>query len=326
MPDSFESTARESTAPEVSGDAPVANDVTPSPPRRRRRVVLPLTLFLLTCCSTFLVGATLWSPWLFTPGSDGLIPLRRMLLFHWQDGLIYMGAVLAILFAHEMGHFLATLWHRIPASLPYFIPLPVSPIGTLGAVIGMDGRRANRKQIFDIGIAGPLAGLVVAIPILWFGVAQLEPDQRMSGMYQLDMPLVVRSLTALAGKSNQLGESVIWQDQLNPLLMAGWVGLLVTGLNMLPVSQLDGGHVIYSLFGKASHWIARIFLIAAIGYVVVYTNIGMMIMIGLILLIGTDHPPTSDDTVKLGWFRRGLGYASLLIPLVCFPLRVLMMK
>jgi Zn-dependent protease len=295
----------------------------------RRRYQWPVTLFLLTCVSTFFVGVTWWSPLEYfaipriDPGMDGLIPLRRMIISHWQDGLIYMAAVLAILLAHEMGHFVATVRHRIAASLPFFLPLPITPIGTLGAVIGMDGMRANRKQIFDIGLAGPIAGLVVAVPILWLGVTQLDMSQDRFGMYKLDMPLIMRWMASAAGVRGYESDPAIWQGQLNPLLMAGWVGLIVTGWNMFPVSQLDGGHVIYSLFGRRSRWIARLFILSVVAYMVTYSNYQPLLMVGLILLIGIDHPPTSDDTVEMGPFRVALGYLSLAIPILCFPPRLM---
>jgi membrane-associated protease RseP (regulator of RpoE activity) len=116
---------------------------------------------------------------------------------------------------------------------------------------------------------------------------------------------------------------MLHQAQLNPLLMAGWVGLTVTGLNMLPVSQLDGGHVIYTLFGRKAHWIARGFILFAIGYMLYSWNPSLILMIALILLIGTDHPPTRDDSVRLGWFRTALGWLSLAIPVLCFPPRMI---
>jgi Zn-dependent protease len=307
-------------------DAPVVRR------RYRRRYQWPVALFLLTCISTFFVGVTWWSPLeyfalpRFDPGADGLIPLRRMIISHWQDGLVYMAAVLAILLAHEMGHFVATVRHRIAASLPFFLPLPITPIGTLGAVIGMDGLRANRKQIFDIGLAGPLAGLVVAVPILWAGISQLDMSQDRFGMYKLDMPLIMRWMASAANVPGYETDPVIWQGQLNPLLMAGWVGLIVTGWNMFPVSQLDGGHVIYSLFGRRSRWIARLFIVTVVAYMVLYNNYQPLLMVGLILLIGVDHPPTSDDTVQMGTFRLVLGYLSLLIPILCFPPRLMIMS
>lgn len=218
---------------------------------RPRRKLLPLNLFILTCFSTFLAGATQWHTWQFLvtePLQVGsLMPLRTAILIHWQDGLIYTACVLSILLTHEMGHFLATLRYRIPASFPYFIPLPVvSPIGTMGAVIGMDGMRADRREMFDIGIAGPLAGLVVAIPITWIGITQLDYTVPVSGPYQFDSPLAVRMMMDTIQPAGYQPGQMTAHSQLNPYFMAGWVGLLVTGLNMMPVGQLDGGHITYA--------------------------------------------------------------------------------
>ena len=113
----------------------------------------------------------------------------------------------------------------------------------------------------------------------------------------------------------------VWLSQLNPYFMAGWVGSLITGLNMLPVGQLDGGHVIYTLFRKRAQWIARGFLLLAITVVVIFDAYVWIPMLVLVTLIGTDHPSTSDDSVRLGWFRTLLGYASLSLPIFCFPPR-----
>ena len=147
-----------------------------SSPARRRRVALPVLLFAVTCLSTFFAGATSWQPLLALADSGvwGTVGWRQLLIRNWDQGLIYMGCVLAILLTHEMGHFVATLLYRIPASLPFFIPFPVAPIGTMGAVIGMEGQRADRRGIFDIGLAGPLAGLIAAAPILWLGIMRLD--------------------------------------------------------------------------------------------------------------------------------------------------------
>jgi Zn-dependent protease len=294
-------------------------------PRPRRRMI-PIALFLFTCASTFFAGACAWVPTEYIQASvltGSLMPIRRVMVAHWSDGLIYMGCVLAILLTHEMGHFIATLRYRIPASFPYFLPLPISPIGTLGAVIGMEGFRANRKEIFDIGIAGPLAGLVVAIPILWIGVWQLDFSQPGYGIYELDSPLLVRWLLDYIQPPGYVAGQGILHGNLNPFFMAGWVGLLVTGLNMMPVSQLDGGHVVYSLLGKRAHWVARGFILLAIGYIFYSGTHAFWLMVVLIMLVGTDHPPTRDDTVKLGWFRTLLGCLSLAIPVLCFAPRVL---
>ena len=286
----------------------------------RRRRLLPLGLFLLTCLSTFFVGACRWAPsaYLFPQDDPEWMNLRIVLIAHWDDGLIYMACVLAILLTHEMGHFVATLWHRIPASYPYCLPLPITPFGTLGAVIGMDGLRANRRQMFDIGIAGPLAGLLVAIPILLVGVNQLDFLEPRYGIFKLDNPLFVELLLNIQQPRGYVAGSPVWAGQLNPYFMAGWVGFFITGLNMMPVSQLDGGHVIYTLFGRKAHWIARGFMLLAVLWVMSYGNKGFLLMIFLVMLVGTDHPPTSNDSVPLGWFRTSLGYASLAIPVFCF--------
>ena len=291
---------------------------------RKRRVWLPVILFLLTCVSTFWAGASWWVPANYLFGPDAGIEVRRTLLVHWADGLIYMACVLAILITHEMGHFLATLRYRIPATLPYCVPLPISPIGTLGAVIAMDGTRADRKQMFDIGLAGPIAGLVVAVPIMWIGILQLDLTQDQYGGFSLQCPLAVHWALQYLAPPGYNGGTAIANSQLNPYFMAGWVGLLITGLNMLPVSQLDGGHVIYTLFGKWAHWVARGFMVLAIAYVVYMGAYVWTIMILLVLLIGTDHPPTRDDNVRLGWFRTALGLASLAIPVLCFSPLALM--
>jgi membrane-associated protease RseP (regulator of RpoE activity) len=237
------------------------------------------------------------------------------------EGLLYMGCVLAILMTHEMGHFLMAMLYRVRASLPYFIPLPISPIGTMGAVIAMDSRIANRKQIFDIGLAGPLAGLVIAVPIMWIGVQRMEFAPK--GPDSLQLPWAMQLAVQAVHPDKYHSGDGFALSLANPFLMAGWVGLLVTGLNMLPVSQLDGGHVTYALLGKKAHWLARGFMAVALGYLIfnyfAYGKFpGWILMIALVLLIGTDHPPTRDDTVQLGWFRTALGYASLLIPVFCF--------
>jgi len=314
--------------------AELAEESPPAVPQRRpRRVVLPIALFLLTCVSTFFVGVTGWRPDLYlsfdvrTIGADAdpyfLVPARRAILANWQNGLLYMGCVLAILMTHEMGHFVMTLIYRVRASLPYFVPLPISPIGTMGAVIGMDGSQANRRQIFDIGLAGPLAGLIVAIPIIWIGATRLDLKHAEKDTITMELPVAMRLAVDHLHPGEYNPRTGMPFSALNPFFMAGWVGLLVTGLNMMPVSQLDGGHVLYALFGRRAHWLARGFMLVVFVYMVVMGIFyGMpptwLLMAILVLLMGTDHPPTRDDTVQLGWFRTILGAASLAIPIFCF--------
>jgi len=251
------------------------------------------------------------------------LPVRAQIMENWQNGLIYMVCVIAILLTHEMGHFLATVYYRVPASYPMFLPLPVAIAGTLGAVIGMDGSQCDRKQLFDIGIAGPLAGLVVAIPVLCVGVYQLDLTTPAFGQIAMQPPLLLRTIeTAVEPPGYEPGAGVA-ANQANPYYVAGWMGLLITGLNMLPVSQLDGGHVIYGLLRKKAHWIARLFMVSAIAFMV-YNHHLMeariwALMVLLVLFMGVDHPPTRNDDEPLGWFRYVLGWSSFAIPLLCFP-------
>lgn len=301
-----------------SGTIPVLADMAElyvpapvSPPEEqfelpRRRIMLPALLFAATCLSTFSAGQGMSSR---AAGLDpGNIPA-------WLDGLIYMLAVMGILVAHEMGHFLQALRYRVHASLPFFIPMPISPMGTLGAVIAMPGAQSHRKELFDVGLTGPLAGLVVAIPITVIGILIGKPFVATpGGVYEnFADPLIVQWLIAWLRPEVTSGTLF-----LNPLLMAGWVGMLVTGLNMLPVSQLDGGHVIYALFGKRSYVIARAFVLAVMLYMVYFNRFTWIVMLALVMLIGIDHPPTADDSAPIGGFRRVLGFCSLAIPVLCF--------
>lgn len=274
----------------------------------QRRILLPLILFAFTCLSTFWSGSV---------GLYGIVAFSGignffdvLVMASWWDGLTYMAAMMSILLAHEMGHFLMTLRHRIPASLPFFIPMPLTLIGTMGAVIALHGSKADRKQLFDIGIAGPLAGLVIAVPVLCAGIYLAQPDDTSLFSQPLISKLLISVIRPdLTGKS--LG--------MNPLLMAGWVGLLLTGLNMMPISQLDGGHVAYALFRRNAHRLAQAFLIVAIAFVVYSGQTVWVLMLSLVVLIGIYHPPTADDNVRMGAARTFLGYISLALPILCFP-------
>ncbi len=297
------------------------NDVAGKEPPPERRMALPLILFIATCLSTFWVGCAKYKP---LEGMGNYQMMAHTISTNWQEGLIYMGAVLAILLTHEMGHFVMTVRHRIPASYPLCIPVPINPIGTMGAVISMDGMKADRKQIFDIGIAGPLAGLVVAIPILYYGVQKLDLNQPIYPLeIQLNSPLIVQWMMQHLHKPEWVAKSQwIGISQVNPFYMAGWVGMLITGLNMLPISQLDGGHTLYGLFGRRSYTYARGFVIVAIAYVVIHLDQAAIWtpMLILVILMGIHHPPTANDKVELDDFRWLLGVASLSIPIICFPL------
>jgi membrane-associated protease RseP (regulator of RpoE activity) len=288
-----------------------------------RRVMLPVMLFLATCASTFWVGVTHWDP-LRVEYSANWQLVGKVVRENWQNGLEYMAAVLAILLTHEMGHFLQTVRYRIPASYPLCIPVPFNPIGTMGAVIGMDGMRADRTQIFDIGIAGPLAGLVVAFPVLWIGIKRLDlSGSAAPGEIEFYLPMVAQWMLKWAHPTASWAtERWVSLGELNPYFMAGWVGMLITGLNMLPISQLDGGHTMYALFLKKAHSFARFFISFAILYVVINLDEAVLWtpMLLLVIFLGIHHPPTANDDMELGPVRKVIGLASLAIPVLCFPL------
>lgn len=291
-------------------------------PRRRRGV--PLVLFLATCFFTYAAGTYHWNGAPFGMQSDQGHPERgmywnlpgtmRQLAANWADGLTYSACVMAILVAHEMGHFLMTVRHRVPASYPIFIPMPVMVMGTMGAVIGMERFRANRRQMFDIGLAGPLAGLALTIPMVWLGIKMAQHGVPKHGQPAFGDPLLAKLLIGWLRPDLPASHELV----VNPVYMAGWVGMFVTGLNMLPVSQLDGGHVVYALFLNKGRLIARIFLLSAIAFVVIAQQYSWTLMIVIVTLMGVDHPQTADDTVPLGWWRTALGMASLAIPVFCF--------
>jgi membrane-associated protease RseP (regulator of RpoE activity) len=294
---------------------------------------LPVFLLIASVGSTFLVGALKWDPsyyllrmvqqvgqghWSGWFGYGLLHETRVAILSNWDTGLWYAALVLAFLFAHEMGHFVAAWRYGVPCSYPMVIPFPLTPIGTLGAVIVTDPRSADRKMMFDIGIAGPIAGLVVGIPMLAIGLSQLDFRIESTSDTRLGLPLIANGLLAWIRPQGYTGQTDIGLDQLTPSLMAGWVGMLVTGLNMMPVSQLDGGHVIHGLFGRRARDLAWAFIILAIVGCIVTQAYHWGLMIALVIFIGVVHPPTRDDRVPLGAPRYFLGLLPLVIPVVCF--------
>ena len=274
--------------------------------RQSARVRLQLYLFLGTCMTTFAAGAVGWQPVVL--GLYG--GLRTDLTEYWFRGLIYMISVMTILTAHEAGHFVAAYRHQIPATLPFFLPLPVMLTGTLGAVIGMEGSQADRKQLFDIALAGPLAGLFVAVPLFMIGLVFAKPAD--ASMFS--MPLLATWLLQLIRPELPIGQVLTP----NAFLMAGWVGFLVTGMNMIPLSQLDGGHICHALLGRRSCLMARGVLIGAITAIILTGANHWVLMIVLITCMGVDHPPIRNEMKPLGTWRTILGIFSFIIPVITF--------
>ena len=263
----------------------------------QRKVLVPGVLFLFTCASTYLVGSMFFGP---------------------AGGLAFAAALMATLTAHEFGHFLQAQRYGVPASLPYFLPMPISPIGTMGAVIAMQPGSGDRKSLFDIAITGPLAGVVPAIAFSLIGLAWSEPValagvEGQAGL-RLGAPLLFRGMRLWIVGALPEG----YELMLHPLAYAGWVGIFITALNLIPISQLDGGHILYSLLRERARPVATMLLGLAIAAVLFWGYWGWTLMILLLLLIGPAHPPTANDSVPLGTGRYLLGWLSLLFVLVGF--------
>ena len=276
-------------------------EVRPVRPRRKWR--LPAMLFAATCLSTLLAGAS--------TGAFDHSWLAGML-----SGLRYAAAVMTILICHEMGHFIQAYRYGVYASLPYFIPMPFSPLGTLGAVIAMEPRVGHRRALFDIGITGPLAGLVPTLIFLVVGLqhSTIGLSDKTEPIY--GAPLLVQFLADWILGPIPMGH-VINED---PMAFAGWVGLLVTSLNLIPIGQLDGGHILYALLRKKAHKVATLLLFSALFLVIWQWKYlgGWSLMLILLIIMGPIHPPTADDDEPLGLVRIILGWLTLAFIVVGF--------
>ena len=195
--------------------------------------------------------------------------------------------------------------HGIRASLPYFLPFPFSPFGTFGAVIRMESATPSRKALFDTGVAGPLTSLVLSIPAILIGLKLskiVATAQLKEGTLRLSDPLLFSFIQRLV-----VGEVPETYDIiLHPIGYAGWVGLFVTALNLLPVGQLDGGHIAYALFGRRSRIIFLV-AIAAMAFITVFYNPGWILLLVLFIIFGFRHPAPMDDVTPLGWKRKLIG-------------------
>jgi membrane-associated protease RseP (regulator of RpoE activity) len=224
----------------------------------RPRVVTPVILFVATCLSVLWTGA-LWA------GARTLddLPFPATPSELWK-GWVYAVPLMSILLCHELGHYIAARVHGVPASLPHFLPLPlVSPFGTLGAVIAMPERIRSRNALLDIGAAGPIAGMVVALPVLLVGLSLSPVQAQLEGAHlQEGQSLLYWLLKYLIKGHIPSGHDVI----LHPTAMAGWVGLFVTMINLLPWGQLDGGHIAFALLGPVQNRIARLVRWGVLGF------------------------------------------------------------
>jgi membrane-associated protease RseP (regulator of RpoE activity) len=274
---------------------------------------LNVILFILTLASTLAAGSMVAGsfPWVTF---DPLAEPSRLL-----DGLPFALTLLAILGTHEFGHYFTARAYGASVSLPYFIPAPppLFLFGTLGAVIRMRSPARDRNSLFDIAAAGPLAGLVVALPALWLGLSWsrvgVVPE---SGALAFGDSLLMRAMTWLMFGRIPEGMDVF----VHPVALAGWVGLFVTALNLFPVGQLDGGRIAYALCGPQHRKVSLATFVALIGLGMASGSMNWIVFAGLIaLLIGFHHSPPLDDITPLSPGRYAMGVACLVLLVLLIP-------
>ena len=304
--------------------------------RRRKSVRVCFILFALTFLSTTIVGADFLPLRIlyglydsqygvnlkaaldqFIPSA---IPMTLVDRF-WQSvarGCTYSVPLMVILFAHEMGHYLQAVRYRIPASLPYFIPLPLPPMGTMGAVILQGEGGADRRKMFDVAVSGPIAGLVVTIPVLLYGIhTSGYIPTTMTRVFEFGQPLVLQWLIESVHGEPVPGLTFHW----NGYATAGWVGVFITAMNLLPIGQLDGGHILYTLIRRPAHYVAWGLILTAVGIMIHRGLYSYLLLLVLLMVTGPRHPPTADDSVPLGITRHIVGWLTLSFLLVGFTLQ-----
>ena len=288
----------------------------PPPPR----LWLHILLFLATLFTTTLVGAHMQYnfsrnlPFFDIERIAEIFTIGLRSPASFLTGLPFSLTLLTILMAHEMGHYLACMYHGVDATLPYFLPSPMPVTGTFGAFIRIRSAIYNKRVLFDIGIAGPLAGFVFLVPALGVGLAfsKILPGINHQGTLQLGSPGLQWMAQRLIFPGTNMDDIY-----LHPIARAAWVGMFATALNLLPAGQLDGGHVVYALLGRAHKWITNIFLVLLIPMGKLWS--GWWFWAVVLFLFARKHPPLYDPSA-IGTGRLKLGLVALVIFLLCFSL------
>ena len=281
------------------------------------RLAVHALLLVLTFATTTIVGVVLALAFAAGRPLDledylgifGVLQARPLLLL---DGLAFSLPLMTILLAHEMGHYFACRYYGIDASLPYFLPAP-TPIGTLGAFIRIRSPIYTRRALFDVGIAGPLAGFALLLPALAIGIANSKviPGIAVRGDLVFGVPQIQRFMEWLFFPGVPSSDLC-----LHPVAHAAWVGILATALNLIPIGQLDGGHILYAFAGRWHKLLSRIFVVALIPLGVFFSHTWLVWAV-LLFFFALRHPAIFDET-PLGWKRVVLGILALGIFLVTF--------
>jgi membrane-associated protease RseP (regulator of RpoE activity) len=279
----------------------------------RSRSGVNVLLFVLTVLSTLAAGCLVTGSFPFVTFNPFLQPLRLL------DGVPFSFTLLAILGTHEFGHYFTARYYGASVSLPFFIPAPppIFLFGTMGAVIRMRSPARDRNSLFDIAVAGPLAGLVVAVPALlvglgWSRVGMVLPEHSIT----FGDSLLMRLLTWMVFGAIPSGMDVY----VHPVALAGWVGLFVTALNLFPVGQLDGGRIAYALFGAWHRQVSIATFVGLIALGAVFQSANWIVFGALVLvLMGFHHAPPLDDLTPLSRRRYALGVFCLILLIVLIP-------
>jgi membrane-associated protease RseP (regulator of RpoE activity) len=307
----------------------------PKPPPFRWK--LNALLFFLTVLTTSSAGASqnnlfMEQVVLHSPIDVGWLSLFPILLFGvasplgvFAAGFLYAGTLLTILLFHEFGHYLYARKHNVEASLPFFIPMPLQFIGTMGAVIRMQGRIPNRNALLDIGAAGPLGGLIIAIPAMIIGVSLSHVEVLPSSNYlQEGNSLLYAGIKYFCHGHIPVGSDVM----LHSIAFAAWFGFFMTAMNLLPIGQLDGGHITYALLPKYHHNISRLFhglllmspfiLYFYVGFNGLTWGVFAIVIRVLMREFGPRHPPV-EEPAPLSTGRKIIAVVSMLFFLALIP-------
>ena len=282
-------------------DPPWTREAAPAAPPRKPRALWNLVLFLLTLMTTVLAGAL----------QEGVNPLTDP--GQIPRGFPFAFALMGILLAHELGHYLVARRHGIDVTLPYFIPAP-SFIGTFGAFIKMRTPARDANTLLDIGAAGPLVGVGVSIPLVALGLSlsEVKQIQGQAGT-MLGDSLLLWLINRLVVGPIPPGFDVV----IHPVGFAGWIGLLVTSLNLLPIGQLDGGHVVYALLGERQNRISK-FVFAGLLALGILGWEGWLVWGILLLVMGFRHPPPVEWWVPLDRRRKVIGWLTVAVFILTF--------
>lgn len=292
------------------------------PPAEKTKIALPAVLFLITFLTTLAAGF-LFHISFVSQNSDEVWARLTRVLTNPMDllyGFPFCFSILTILLAHEMGHYLTCRYYGIKATLPYVIPAPppINPFGTFGAVIRIKSNFHDRRQLFDVGIAGPLAGIVFVIPALIIGLQNSKEfvyTEELGGVLEFGEPLLFQLAAKVffaGGEGSQIS--------LHPVGWAAWFGMLATSINLLPIGQLDGGHVVYAIFGPRGHRIISIATFAGLVALSLYSApmMGYLIFALILLFLGFRHPRPNVEFIRLNRWRLAVALIGMIIFILTF--------